>query len=488
MTAHAKSGAAGEKKASKMPPFDTPTVRRPGRPFRRFLIPFREFAHTEAASGILLLGCAVVALAWANSPWAAAYVRLWATEVTIGGGRFALTETLHHWINDGLMAIFFFVVGLEIKREVLVGELASARQAALPIAAAIGGMIAPALLFTVLNAGTPGAVGWGVPMATDIAFALGLLALLGDRVPVALKVFLTALAIVDDLGAVLVIAFFYTADLAWTSLGAAGLILLALVAANRLHVRRPVVYALLGVALWVAVLKSGVHATLAGVLLAFTIPARIRIDPEAFLERGRAYLDDFAQASAPGSTPLTNATQLSALQGLESACEEGATPLQRLEHTLHPWVAYGIIPIFALANAGVTIAGDLGSALTNRVTLGVIVGLVVGKQIGITLCAWLATRAGLAALPTGVTWRQIYGVSWLAGVGFTMALFIGELAFATPELLAAAKLGILAASLVAAAGGWLLLRGIGPAAPAALMESPGDVQSNAGTDASAVAR
>lgn len=443
-------------------------------PIERVLRPIREFIHLEAASGVVLLVATALALAWANSPWAGGYTGLWQTELTIGLGGFVLTMDLLHWINDGLMALFFFVVGLEIKREVLVGELASPRQAALPIAAAAGGMALPALIYTAVAAGSPGAAGWGIPMATDIAFALGVLALLGSRVPLALKVFLTALAVVDDLGAVLVIALFYTPDVSWSHLAAAAAILAAAAAANRLGVRQPLAYALLGSGLWLAVLLSGVHATVAGVLLALTIPAQVRVDPRAFVARGRAYLDEFEQASAPGtpleSSPLMNAHQQAAIQALEMAAEQAEAPLQRLEHFLHPWVAFLVMPLFALANAGVGLGPGAGAAMGQPVALGVAAGLLVGKQVGVTLFSWLAIRTGLGVLPPSISWRQIYGAGWLAGIGFTMALFIANLAFDDAALLAAAKIGILAGSLVAGVAGWLILGTARPApvpAPAA---------------------
>jgi Na+:H+ antiporter, NhaA family len=422
----------------------------------------REFIHDEAFGGILLLVCALFALIWANSPWGDSYDALWSTELTLGTVQFHLTESLLHWVNDGLMAIFFFVVGLEIKREVLVGELASPRRAALPAIAALGGVLVPAGIYLLLNRGTVGGAGWGIPMATDIAFALGVLALLGDRIPLGLTVFLTALAIVDDIAAVLVIAVFYTAQVHWEALGLAAVILVGLIAANRLGFRRPVIYAILGLALWVSVFESGVHATVAGVLLAFTIPANTRIDPRAFLARSRALLHAFERAGATddsGASILTNGARQEVLSELEDAVEGAGAPLQRMEHVLHPWVAFAIVPLFALANAGVRIEGDPGAAFGNRVTLGVVLGLVLGKQLGVTLAAWLAVRSGVTDLPEGVGWRHIYGAGWLAGIGFTMSLFVADLAFAASEggLLTAAKLGILAASLIAGVGGWLLL-------------------------------
>ena len=425
-------------------------------PLDRLLRPFVEFTRIEAAGGILLLTCALLALLWANSPFANSYTALWDTKVTVAIGSFKIAKPLLLWINDGLMAVFFFVVGLEIKREVLVGELSTGRQAALPVAAAVGGMIVPAAIYAALNAGGDGRGGWGVPMATDIAFALGVLALLGDRVPTALKVFLTALAIADDLGAVLVIALFYTDQIAWSWLAGGLGLLVVLAVANRLGVRSLVVYLGLGLLLWVAFLKSGVHATVAGVLLALTIPARGRLDGPRFLSEGHATLDAFAAADESASPGHLTAEQQSAVMTLEEACEQAGTPLHRLEHALHPWVGFGIMPVFALANAGVAMSGDLGATVAHPISLGVILGLVVGKQLGVLGFAWLAVRTGLAALPQQLTWRQIHGAACLAGIGFTMSLFIAGLAFEA-TLLPMAKVGILTASLVSGVIGWLVL-------------------------------
>ena len=428
-------------------------------PIERFLRPFQRFAHTESSGGIVLLLTTVVALVWANSVWWESYHHLWEIPVRMALGGLSFEMSLHHFINDGLMVVFFFMVGLEIKREMLVGELASPRAAALPIAAAAGGMIIPALLYAALNAGGVGAPGWGIPMATDIAFALGILALMGPRVPTGLKVFLAALAIVDDLGAVLVIALFYTDDLNLMALALGGATLVGLVMLNISGARHPGAYTVLGIILWGAFLSSGVHATIAGVLLAMTIPARTRINTDEFLSYGRHYLDQFDQAGTEDKNVLTNAGQQEAIHALESSCEAAQAPLQRLEHDLHTWVAFGIIPLFALANAGLRLNVDVGAAMSHPITLGVILGLVIGKPIGITLLAWAAVRSGLASLPQGVGWGQIHGVSWLGGIGFTMSLFVANLAFGEGSaLLDAAKLGVLTASVVAAAVGWILLR------------------------------
>ena len=426
----------------------------------RVLAPFQRFVQTESASGLVLLACTVLALAWANSRWAGSYEQLWETELTVRLGPLTGHSTLHHLINDGLMAVFFFLVGLEIKREMLAGELASIRQAALPIAAAAGGMIVPAVLYALVNGGTPGEPGWGVPMATDIAFALGVLALLGDRVPVGVRVFLAALAIVDDIGAVLVIAVFYSGGIAWSALALAGALVLLAVGANIAGVRHPWAYAAIGLVLWGAVLSSGIHATIAGVLLAMTIPARTRIDEESFLSRARNALSRFEAAHEPGASPLQDPEHQAAVQRLERLAEQLQPPLLRLERGLHGAVAFGIMPLFALANAGVPLGlTSVDAAGGMSVALGIALGLILGKPVGITLFAWVAVRLGAASLPHGITWRSIGGAGLLGGIGFTMALFIASLAFASaPGLLVAAKLGILGASLVAGLGGWLVLR------------------------------
>lgn len=430
----------------------------PPTPVERLLRPFQQFAELEASSGLLLLLCTVVALVWANSGAWESYERLWRTPLTVGVGGAVLSKPLLIWINDALMAVFFLVVGLEIKREALVGELATWRKAALPVAAALGGMLFPAAIYAAINHGGPGAAGWGVPMATDIAFSLGALALLGSRAPSGLKIFLAAFAIADDLGAVLVIALFYSSSLSWLALAAAGGVWAAALAANLLGVRSPLVYGVLGAALWVAMLKSGVHATMAGVLLAFAIPARSRLDGEAFVRRARAHIDEFEQSTRDTDSSDDHDRQQSAVEALETACEHVQTPLLRMENALHGWVSYGIMPLFALANAGLRFETNPLATLAHRPALGILLGLIVGKQIGVTLFSWLAVRCGLADLPTGVEWRHVYGVSGLAGIGFTMSLFVADLAFPEGEALGQAKAGILFASLIAGLIGYILLR------------------------------
>jgi NhaA family Na+:H+ antiporter len=436
----------------------------------RVTAPLHRFMRTAPAAGLVLVACAAIAMAWANSPWAHGYHALWEKPITVGVGNVGSTLTLHVVINDGLMAVFFFLVGLEIKREVLVGELATLRHAALPVTAALGGMVVPALLFSALNAGGPGSAGWGIPMATDIAFALGVLALTGDWIPSTLRVFLSALAIADDMGAVLVIALFYGGGVSWGALLAAAALLALSAGANVAGVRAPWVYALIGAALWVAVLLSGVHATVAGVLLALTIPSRTRIDEGAFLRGAHDALTDFHDARDPERTVLSSRAHQDALHRLEELTEQAQAPLARLEHGLQWVVNFGIMPLFALANAGVTFGGAT-PLVRSPVALGVMLGLLIGKPVGITLAAWLAVKLGLAAPPAGTSWRLIHGAAWLGGIGFTMSLFISGLAFGdAPGMLTAAKLGTFVASILAGILGWLVLRSARPprAAPVIL--------------------
>ncbi len=433
-------------------------ITNPEPPIEKLIRPFKEFTRAEASSGILLIICTVIALVWANTGFSESYFSLWHTKISVGVESFKLDYSLHHWINDGLMAVFFFVVGLEIKREFLVGELSTARQAILPVAAAFGGMVFPALIYIIFNAGGNGESGWGIPMATDIAFVIGLMALLGSNVPVNLKIFITALAIADDIGAVLVIAFFYTAQLSFTALAIAAGVFIVLFIANRLGVRNLLFYVVFGLALWVAFLMSGIHATVAGVLLAFVVPATSRYNTRDFLVNGKELLDEFDLEGEEGPNVLANEERQNIVQTLEGTCAKVLTPLQRFEHSLNPWVSFFIMPVFALANAGVPLQEDFFESLVNEVSLGIIGGLFIGKQVGIFIFSWLAVKLNIASLPSKVHWKHIYGAGILAGIGFTMSLFITNLAFSSEELTNIAKVGILAASLISGITGYLMLR------------------------------
>jgi NhaA family Na+:H+ antiporter len=413
---------------------------------------FTRFARSQASGSVLLLAATIAGLALANSRWAAPYFGLLDTKVGVSWGPSVFALSIKHWINDLLMVVFFFVVGLEIKRELVAGQLSTVRKAALPVAAALGGMLVPALLYWRINPAGPAAAGWGVPMATDIAFALGVLALFGARVPTGLKVFLTALAIVDDLGAVLVIAVFYTHAIQWPGALAAATFLALIALANRSGIRHPVVYVALALGVWAGVLASGVHATVAGVLVAILVPVRSRLHPREFLELTDDRLSRLRQAQMTSDSLIEDRWQLDAISDLRRVASEMRPPGLALEETFHPFVAFAILPLFAFFNAGVAINGRLVDALVQPVGLGVILGLVIGKQVGITVFSWLAVKVGGAERPEGVRWSHIYGGAALAGIGFTMSIFVTELAFDDPGYLANAKVGILIASLVAA--GW----------------------------------
>jgi NhaA family Na+:H+ antiporter len=427
--------------------------------FDRVLTPLDEFIHRQTTSGQLLMLCAVIALAIANSPWSESYQHLIHTPISFGVGEWGIEKSLQHWINEGLMALYFFVVGLELKREILVGELAQIRQAALPIVAAIGGMLIPALVFVAFSTDDQSFRGWGIPMATDIAFSIGVLVLLGDRIPRGLITFLIALTIADDLGAVLVIALFYTEQinaiaLAWV-IGLFGI----LIAFNRGGVRHSLPYFLVGLLLWMAMLYSGVHATVAGVLTAFTIPAIPKHDPLRFLTSVRQMMRRFESAYGRDANILTNEELRSLTKALEDGVFRVQAPLPQLEYRFHLPVALLVIPIFALANAGVPLDIEaLTDAFQQPVTQGVIAGLLVGKFIGIFGASWLAVKLGIGNLPEGTRLAHIAGVGLLGGIGFTMAIFIGDLAYLHhPELQVLAKTGVLTASVIAGAlgCGWL---------------------------------
>lgn len=435
-------------------------MKRKKEPIEILLKPINEFLHQEASGGILLIICTVIALFWANSPWSETYHHFWHTHLTINlGNLLNLDYSIHHWINDGLMAIFFFTVGLEIKRELLVGELSSMQKASLPIAGALGGMIVPAIIYVLFNSGGQGENGWGIPMATDIAFVVGIMALLGNRIPLTLKIFVLALAIADDIGAVLVIAVFYTADISTTALILAAIVLIILFVMNRLGAKSLILYSILGLILWFAFLKSGIHATIAGVLLAFTIPAASRYDTKKFSEKVKELINNFDAKGDHWKNVLNNSDRQHNVMAIESSCEKVLTPLQRFEHDLHPWVSFFIIPIFALANAGVTLTGvDVLDSILSPISIGIILGLFAGKQIGIFLFSFAAVKLKLASLPEGVNWKNLYGAGILAGIGFTMSLFIAGLAFSDPELLDLAKIGILTGSLLSGIIGFVILR------------------------------
>lgn len=425
---------------------------------KMLIIPITRFISNSTTSGIILFVSAVLALVLANSPLQETYHHFWENTFTIGFSDFVVSKSLHHWINDGLMSIFFFVIGLELKREIMAGELSKPKDAILPIFAGLGGMVIPSLFYLLFNSTGETSAGWGIPMATDIAFALGILYMLGNKVPVSLKIFLTALAIADDLGAVMVIAFFYTSDISTISLLIAAGFLAVLLLANILGVRSTLLYGIVGIGgLWMAFLLSGIHATIAGVIAALTIPVNVKIQDKEFILKMNALTNEF-EKSAPNNVTLVTHDQLRILDEIRYYSKAAMTPLQRLEHAMHPLVAFIVMPIFALANAGITFSDSFFTDLTSNVSLGVIFGLVLGKFIGIVLVSKILVKLKLAALPKGVNWRQIYGVAMLAGVGFTMSLFITDLAFVDADYIIQAKIGIFVASIFCGIAGYLTLR------------------------------
>ncbi|WP_078118392.1 Na+/H+ antiporter NhaA [Thiosocius teredinicola] len=431
--------------------------------FDKVVTPFEEFIHHESTSGLLLMACAVVALVLANTALHDTYEHILHAPIGFSIGGWQLEHSLHHWINDGLMWLFFFLVGLEIKREVLVGQLSDMRQAMLPIIAAIGGMVVPAGLYALINAGGTGISGWGVPMATDIAFAVGVLVMLGSRVPKSLLTFLVALAIVDDLGAVAVIAIFYTDTIVWEALGAALLLFGILVSFNRFGIRSPLPYFVVGLLLWMAFLESGVHATVAGILTAWTIPARSKFDFNLFAEKIEALSQRIHQRRATNDVCTVEHNEeerRGVIQTLLDGIHLVETPLQRLEHGLHVPVAFLVVPIFALANAGIPIHLDqLPAVVTDPITLGIIAGLVLGKLIGIAGISLIAVKLGIGQFPEGTNAKHLVGVGLLGGIGFTMSIFIAELGFkGQTEALLLAKTGVLLASIIAGVAGYLWLK------------------------------
>lgn len=421
--------------------------------------PLQQFIRREKSAGIILGLSVVAALALANSPWSDAYFHFF--EHRLGflvDGEPYLDYSLHHWINDGLMSMFFFVVGLELKREFIGGELADPRHTLLPIGAAVAGMLVPALIYTALNAGTPAAGGWGIPMATDIAFSLAIVYVLGDRVPLAAKVFLTTLAIVDDLGAIVVIALFYTSEISLVNLGVGVAFLALMLSANKLGVKNVVFYGIIGIGgVWTAFLMSGIHATIAAVLAAFAIPADARLPEAEYLKRAAAHLRDFA-GMRPNGVATLDEEQVEVIARMRDDTRDAIPPSQRLEHAMHPFVSFVVMPVFALANAGVSFGGlDADAVFSTWVAPGVALGLLAGKPLGIVLSVLLLTRMGVTR-PAGLTLRRIVGLGFLASIGFTMSMFISTLAFTDATMLLQAKLGIFAASIAGGAIGYRLLK------------------------------
>lgn len=412
---------------------------------------FSKITKSESFAGILLLCCAVLAMIVANSPWGDSYAALWKTKFGFDVNGVFIGMSLEHWINDVLMAFFFLVVGLEIKREVLFGELAGFKRAALPIIAALGGMIGPGIIYFTLNAGTPSEHGFGIPMATDIAFALGVLSALGKRVSISVKVFLVSLAVADDLGAIIVIALFYSSGISFEWLAVAVGIVAVLVALNKAGIKALTPYMILGVLLWIAVHNCGVHATIAAVVLAFTIPVAPKIDTLTFMEKIKTMIKDFQESEKQKDGILLQSEQVEALYHIAKHKNAVQNPLLRLEHALAPYSNYLIMPIFAFANAGVSIGSNIDFGI-DHVFLGIFFGLVVGKPLGIFTFTFLAEKLGIAARPKGVTWVEIFGAGALGGIGFTMSMFVTNLAFSGEHALVAtdvAKISILIASLSA---------------------------------------
>ncbi len=429
-------------------------------PIEKIVQPIQRFMHQQKSGGIVLGICVIIALILANSPWADAYHHF--LEQKFGfqwNGSTYFEFSLHHWINDGLMAVFFFVVGLELKREIVGGELSNPRKALLPIGAAFGGMLVPALIYLAFNRTGEVQSGWGIPMATDIAFALGVLYLLGDRIPLSLKVFLTALAIVDDLGAVLVIAFFYTSDISLNYLLSGGLVLLAMYAGNKLGVRSIFFYAILGIGgLWTTFLLSGVHATIAAVLAAFTIPADVKIKEGTFIAKIQDYLARFKNIDPSENTPTLTNEQLHVIEQISKTTDAATPPLQTLEHTMHPFVTFLIIPVFALANAGISLNIDLAQLFDTNIAIGVALGLLIGKVVGVVGFTFLLIKLKIAPYPEGMNLKNLFGLGLLAAIGFTMSLFITSLAFNHPDYMVQAKVGIFMASIIGGVAGYLLLK------------------------------
>jgi NhaA family Na+:H+ antiporter len=433
-------------------------IKRRYTPIERLLSPLNHLLQNQSTSAIITFFAVVIAMIWANSDWSYSYDALWHTPLALTIGSFTISQTLHILINDGLMAIFFFLVGLEIKREIFGGELSSPKKAVLPISAAVGGMLVPALIYIFFNQGTDASDGWGIPMATDIAFSLGILSLLGKRVPVSVKIFLTALAIVDDLGAVLIIAFFYTSDIYVNDLMWGFVFLMILLLGNYVGIRNQLFYSLISIGgLWLAFFFSGVHPTIAGVLAAFTIPGRVKINEKLFLSNIEVLTNMFRKANPNDNEFVTN-DQMEILETIQEVSMDASTPLQKVEHSLRGFVSFIVIPLFALSNTGISLEGEGLSVLLHPVSLGIGLGLLLGKFIGIVGLSKLMVYLRLAELPDRSNWNHIYGVAFLAAVGFTMSLFISDLAFTNDAIIQLSKISILVTSALAGFIGYLILR------------------------------
>jgi NhaA family Na+:H+ antiporter len=421
----------------------------------QILKPAQQFFNKEASSSILLIAATVIALVWINSDIGETYHGFWHTKISFTFGHFHISKTLLHWVNDGLMSLFFFTVGLEIKREILVGELATPKKALLPVIAALGGMVVPGLIYVAFNIGSPTIHGWGIPVATDIAFALGAVAVFGRRLPVGLRIFLAAFAIADDLGAVVIIAIFYTKEIVWSNLVISLFLIFGLAVSNFFWIRQTLIYAILGLAVWFFVLGSGVHPTIAGVVVSLFVPARGRYDTDNFLQNVKNITEKFeCEEQSCGYSILLNQEHLYAVQALELACHDVETPLQRLMHALHPWVAFLILPLFAMGNTGLIFKGIVFSeTISNPAVLGIIFGLIFGKPIGILLFSYFSVKTGLASLPQEVRWSHILGGAMLGGIGFTMSLFLSELSFTDPHIIDYARIAILTGSILSAVFG-----------------------------------
>lgn len=418
--------------------------------------PLKRFIKLEISGSIVLFAATIAALVIANSPVGESFLTFWENKITISLPGFELSKPVLKWINDGLMAVFFFLIGLEIKREILTGELSSIKKASLPIVAAIGGMAVPALFFVSLNSGQPGMEGWGIPVATDIAFSLGILQLLGKRVPVGLKVFLMAYAIIDDLGAVLIIAFFYSSNLSWVNIGIGLLIVMALMIIAARGGYSKYLFFIAGIIVWVLFLKSGIHATIAGVLMALTIPITRKTNTTSFYNKSNKLLEEFRKDFKPENQNLVlSKNQIGVLDKLEGLTEKTAPPLQHLEHRLHGWVSYLIMPLFAFANAGVVFdfTADMNLTLSGNISIS----MVLGKTLGIFILSYLAIKTNISESPKNVTFTHIFGISALGGLGFTMSLFINNLAFTDTNLIDSAKIGIIVGSLIAGLLGYFVL-------------------------------